>query len=639
MKAAKILLKLMGLLFVFLTRLSRGFQRDASAFLLDARTPLQKEMDVAGAVALGSTASQDAPLGANARSRKGVLVLVPFRDKWGFTERCLEGLARQNLQGRRITVGLLDNGSREELTARGIEVARTRLSAVGCEVRLERLDMPFNFSRIINEGVSRLADEGHEWIFLLNNDVEFSRPDDLERLLDAGERLPRAGVVGATLLYPDGRIQHAFVSPGVKGIGAHPLKGLRPERCRAWFEGPRAVAAVSGAAFLVRRETFLGQGGFDPALGENGQDVDLCLRLVKAGLVNWSLPSVRLVHVETASRSPRLRGVEFAHFDDAWKDFLRANPLRCASLSRWTEVPARRFSFLERVAFPWPVVVSSESEGLYEASGGDPTGRGLARIRRSTFGGGAPLSEGLTRLCAGTPSHAFLTRPAGQFIYAYLCDYVREVASAWHGTPPERLRILDWGCGKGQVSFLLREKGLDVTSCDVAGLEGGEDSALGAQATPILKGAQIPVVPLDHPWRLPFEDASFDVVLSFGVLEHVPRDLASLREVARVLRPGGLFLCFNLPYTLSWTQRLAHLRGNFYHDRLYSKRLAHVLCDAAGLSVADIWHRQLFPKNSVSPPGYRLFERIDLWLTERTPLRSLATNIEFVAVKPLASGR
>ena len=47
--------------------------------------------------------------------------------------------------------------------------------------------------------------------------------------------------------------------------------------------------------------------------------------------------------------------------------------------------------------------------------------------------------------------------------------------------------------------------------------------------------------------RLPFDDASFDAVLSCGVLEHVPYEEGSVREIARVLKPGGHFFVYQLP--------------------------------------------------------------------------------------------
>jgi len=147
---------------------------------------------------------------------------------------------------------------------------------------------------------------------------------------------------------------------------------------------------------------------------------------------------------------------------------------------------------------------------------------------------------GLIDLSANLENHLFLKNPASQNIYLYLTNYVRGFSENWFHTNLSSLKILDWGCGKGFITFLLQEMGADVTSCDV--LE-GNDSAF-SQTTPILEAESLEVICLEHPYLLPFENEYFDVVLSFGVIEHVPNDLESLREIRRILKSGGLFFCF-----------------------------------------------------------------------------------------------
>ncbi|MEW6281659.1 MAG: class I SAM-dependent methyltransferase, partial [Candidatus Eremiobacterota bacterium] len=85
------------------------------------------------------------------------------------------------------------------------------------------------------------------------------------------------------------------------------------------------------------------------------------------------------------------------------------------------------------------------------------------------------------------------------------------------------------------------------------------------------------------------------------------------------------------PYRGSWVMHLVRVFGNWYHDRLYGERQVGDLTAAADLRVLDMWHRQLFPKNRVPYPFPYLLERLDQWLTEHTPLRYLATSLEFVA--------
>ncbi len=223
-------------------------------------------------------------------------------------------------------------------------------------------------------------------------------------------------------------------------------------------------------------------------------------------------------------------------------------------------------------------------------------------------------------------SHAFLSGNT-QLIYQRQIRFLVDAVRSLLNKEPSVVHVLDWGCGKGHISYLLRRAGFQLTSCDVAAQ--AEDSAFG-QPTPIIAEQGIEVVPLIDNVALPFADASFDVVLSMGVLEHVQDDAASLRELRRVVKPGGLCLVFFLPYTLSWTQRLAHARGDRYHDHLYSRASVESLAAAARFRVLRIAHGQLFPKNSVSLRAAAVLEPIDRWLCRYTPLRYLATNLEVV---------
>lgn len=225
-------------------------------------------------------------------------------------------------------------------------------------------------------------------------------------------------------------------------------------------------------------------------------------------------------------------------------------------------------------------------------------------------------------------SHSFLTNPASHNSYLLLLNYLQVFSEKRFGKPSRQLTILDWGCGKGFCSYLLKKQGFEVVSCDIE--RNADDSAFG-QETPIIDAEKINVIPLRDSVALPFADHSFDIVLSMGVLEHVHDDLGSLNEIRRILKPNGLFFCFFLPFVGSWTQYVMRWRGDNYHDRLYTKRRVRDLLKHSGFELIDIWHRQLFPKNSVYYPAYHFFETIDQAIVRFTPLRLLTTNIEFVA--------
>jgi len=253
------------------------------------------------------------------------------------------------------------------------------------------------------------------------------------------------------------------------------------------------------------------------------------------------------------------------------------------------------------------------------------------RIRKHTFTSLWDLDKDIISLAKGLPSHGFLANPSGLYPYVYLTQYVKALSQYHFGTKFSRLKILDWGCGKGHVSKLIRDLAPEkLESCDI--LSELQDSTFGQQV-PIIEKLGLNVTPLTHDFVLPFADGSFDIVLSFGVLEHVPNDAASLAEIQRILKPNGLFFCFYLPAKLSWTQRIARSKGENYHDRLYTERTIRDLLSATEMQPIDLWYRQLLPKNTVRYPAFRLFERMDQLITESSPLRYLATNVEFVAVK------
>jgi SAM-dependent methyltransferase len=252
-------------------------------------------------------------------------------------------------------------------------------------------------------------------------------------------------------------------------------------------------------------------------------------------------------------------------------------------------------------------------------------------LRKDIFFRDWPLDHEITAISSAEPSHRFLQNPAGQYAYIYLTQYVRAVSERHFGFPFGEVDILDWGCGKGHVSKLLRNLSPGkLRSCDVQAEKA--DSAFG-QSAPILERFQITVDPLHHPSAIPYPDDSFHVVVSFGVLEHVPDDAASIVEITRILKLGGLFFCFFLPTRLSWTQAISRMGGNNYHDRLYTPASIETLLTPVKLELCDLWYRSLLPKNSINYPAFRLFERADQWMTNHTPLRYLATNIEFVACK------
>jgi SAM-dependent methyltransferase len=94
--------------------------------------------------------------------------------------------------------------------------------------------------------------------------------------------------------------------------------------------------------------------------------------------------------------------------------------------------------------------------------------------------------------------------------------------------------ILDFGCGNGSGVKGLRERGYEAYGCDLKLGEEGEIPALAGHGhVRLIETA---------PYRLPFDDDFFDIVYSCQVFEHVQNYRDALREIHRVLKPGGVSL-------------------------------------------------------------------------------------------------
>ena len=93
--------------------------------------------------------------------------------------------------------------------------------------------------------------------------------------------------------------------------------------------------------------------------------------------------------------------------------------------------------------------------------------------------------------------------------------------------------MLDLGCGVGEYVRAFARVGAHAMGCDVAGRRLVEARARGATGLVQAAGE-----------ALPYRDASFDVVVLNEVIEHVTNDRATMREVARILAPGGVVIIY-----------------------------------------------------------------------------------------------
>ena len=264
-----------------------------------------------------------------------VTIIVPFKDQVATTRRCLERLI-ENTRWLQWRVVLVDNGS---VTAEAAEFCRE--AALDPHVVVRHVREPFNYARLNN----LMAREFPAAFYVfLNNDVFVSQPDWLHVLVGEAVADPRAAIVGAKLLYPNGTVQHAGVVLGVGGIADHAFRGLPADH--GGYQGRALCAqrysAVTGACMLCRADVFFEVGGFDEReLKVTFNDVDLCLKVAALGWhVLWT-PCMVAEHHESLSRGDDVSAGKAQRFfcenqlmPERWGDVLPADPFYNPHFSR-----------------------------------------------------------------------------------------------------------------------------------------------------------------------------------------------------------------------------------------------------------------------------------------------------------------
>jgi GT2 family glycosyltransferase len=147
-------------------------------------------------------------------------------------------------------------------------------------------------------------------VVFLNSDAELT-PGALEVLVHTLDARPGAGLVAPQLRFPDGRLQPST------GSFPRPLgyvwSRLRPASERGYhrrgYEHAHEVDWATGACLAARRSALEAAGGFSEDYFLNLEDVDLCLRLARAGWHTWYTPAALVVHKVGGSSGEGARAI------------------------------------------------------------------------------------------------------------------------------------------------------------------------------------------------------------------------------------------------------------------------------------------------------------------------------------------
>lgn len=225
-----------------------------------------------------------------------ISILIPFKDKPELLKQCLHAIFTRTDYTNFEVIGISNRS--QSLT---VYELMQDLTAQDRRCQFLECNIPFNFSALVNFGVSKATGE---FIVLMNNDITVINTDWLHALLEQGQRT-EVGVVGAKLLYPNNTVQHAGISIQQSGYIGHLHKRYDAD-AKGYMNRlicVQNVSAVTAALCLFKKKLHHQLNGFDEKRFKIAfNDVDFCLRAEAQGFTNIFTPHALAYHHESLSR-------------------------------------------------------------------------------------------------------------------------------------------------------------------------------------------------------------------------------------------------------------------------------------------------------------------------------------------------
>lgn len=271
------------------------------------------------------------------RREELISIIIPNKDEKATLEKCLRSIEEKSIYKDYEILIIENNSVTDEIFTYYEELKKQG------RIRVAVWEGDFNYAAINNYGASLAKGR---YLLFLNNDIEVIAADWMEEMLGHCQR-PEVGAVGAKLYYPDGTIQHAGCIIGIGGIAGHMFVGMPGDRTGYLHKASiqQDLSAVTAACMMMKAEAFHAAGGFTEELAVAFNDIDLCLKVRRAGYLVVYDPYVKMYHYESKTRGAeddeeKIRRFqrEIEYMRSHWLDILKGgDPYynKNLSLTKW----------------------------------------------------------------------------------------------------------------------------------------------------------------------------------------------------------------------------------------------------------------------------------------------------------------
>lgn len=255
-----------------------------------------------------------------------VTIIIPNKDHKKELKTCVDSLFEKTSY-QNFEILIIENNS----TGKEIFAYYKELEAAHENVRVLTWEKQFNYSAINNFGAEHARGE---YLLLLNNDIEVKTENWMEEMLSYCQR-EDVGIVGAKLLFPNEKIQHAGVILGMgpSGTAGHLFYNFPGDQFvyAGRSQTTQDLSAVTAACMMVKKDLYQKVGGMDEAFQVAFNDIDFCLRVRETGKLVVFQAYAELYHhesltrgYETSQKNKKRFKEEIKLFKTRWKDILEA---------------------------------------------------------------------------------------------------------------------------------------------------------------------------------------------------------------------------------------------------------------------------------------------------------------------------